>query len=362
MQTQKSLEFIRPELLLQIRDAPPPDIRPLRIPDKWVASSLLQKAVRRGQSGYALAAVRFLHQLDPRIIWRRLPLIGWEDVSFGDVEVCCIASELARSKRLRSQLGGDWQVAAWVTQRLCRSTKNRITDDLITALEHAPVSPDIIAQVEQMSDGHLRALATANERCILWRTAATWLLCGTDKFPSEAMPRRKGDLANMFASFGQSALSPQLASIGVAASKATRTIFPAIVAMLWQDWMDCRADETPVEDSLNWNNAIGDIPAYAYDGHTAKGSRYLRKLGRMDEDLALWLFEWLPAEQHVVLLKKLAFRSVASLCNRRQSWGEVEKVRQLADRCGFYLEPKVFAEGMELFRAASRRFPIEEIG
>ncbi len=362
MQIAKLGSSIQPDLLLQIREAPIAKIRQVYIPDKWVASSLLQKAIRRGQADFALAAGYFLHRLDPRILWRRLPLIGWEDVSFGDIEACCLASELARNKRLRAKLGGDWQTAAWLIIRFCKAAKNRITDDLITVLEHAPTSPALIAPIEALSDDQLYSLLSPVDRCILRRAAATWLLCGTDKFPSEAMPTRSGDLVDVFARLDGETPPLHLASIGVAASKATKTIFPALVGMLWQDWIDYDQVGEIVEDGLNWNALIGDIPCYAFDGHTAKGSRYLRKLGRLDGDLALWLFEWLPAEQHVAMLKKFAFRSVASLCNQRQSWGDIEKVRQLADSVGFHLEPKVFAEGAQLFQAASIRFPIEEIG
>ncbi|WP_209349481.1 hypothetical protein [Pontixanthobacter sp. CEM42] len=362
MQLPKSSSSVPSDLLLAIREAPTPKIKQMHIPDKWVASSLLQKAIRRGQADFALAAGSFLHQLDPRIVWRRLPLIGWEDVSFGDLDACCNASQLARNKRLRTKLGGDWHTAAWFISRFCGAPKNRITDDLVTVLEHAPSAPAIISQVSKLDDGDLRRLLTPTDRCILRRAAATWLLCGTDKFPSEAMPARSGDLAAYFRYFARDSAASNLAVIGEAASKSTKTIFPALTAMLWEEWSENQSTFEIVKDQLNWNATIGDVPAYAYDGHTAKGSRYLRKLGRVDAELAIWLIEVLPAELHVPMLKKFAFRSVASLCNQLHNWGNIQKVRTLADSVGFHLEQSVFAEGMELFRTAASRFPIEEIG
>jgi replication-associated recombination protein RarA len=59
---------------------------PLRC-DRWVASSLVQKAIRRGDVELAKRAAFRLLELDKEAIWRRLVVIAFEDIGAGDVDV-----------------------------------------------------------------------------------------------------------------------------------------------------------------------------------------------------------------------------------------------------------------------------------
>jgi hypothetical protein len=60
--------------------SPPSDLLPLPI-DPWLASSLLQKVIRRGDSGTAARAALTLFRMRPGGIWRRFIVIAFEDVS-----------------------------------------------------------------------------------------------------------------------------------------------------------------------------------------------------------------------------------------------------------------------------------------
>ncbi len=53
--------------------------------DPWTASSLLQKAIRRGDTDLAQWAASTLHRQRGASIWRRLVLIAFEDVGIGDL-------------------------------------------------------------------------------------------------------------------------------------------------------------------------------------------------------------------------------------------------------------------------------------
>jgi len=65
-------------------DTSPPAPLPV---DRWVASSALQKAVRRGEALIALRAGLSYLSLDRAGFWRRLPVIAAEDIGIGDWEV-----------------------------------------------------------------------------------------------------------------------------------------------------------------------------------------------------------------------------------------------------------------------------------
>src|SRR6266487_4562847 len=58
---------------------------PLRC-DRWIASSLLQKSIRRGEVELAQRAACTLHAFDRSAIWRRLVVIACEDVGVGDID------------------------------------------------------------------------------------------------------------------------------------------------------------------------------------------------------------------------------------------------------------------------------------
>jgi hypothetical protein len=79
--------------------------RPLAI-DPWVASSLLQKAIRRGDVDLAERAAFTLSRYRGRGIWRRLVAIAFEDVGVGSVEALIQSTMACASADWRSLLGG----------------------------------------------------------------------------------------------------------------------------------------------------------------------------------------------------------------------------------------------------------------
>lgn len=73
--------------------------------DPFVASSLLQKAIRRGDADLAERAAITLWRLRGAGIWRRLMVIGNEDIGIASVEAlikttaACTDPVLARERR-----------------------------------------------------------------------------------------------------------------------------------------------------------------------------------------------------------------------------------------------------------------------
>lgn len=67
--------------------------------DPWVASSLLQKAIRRGEVALAVAAGLRLHQLRGAAIWSRLLLITIEDIGIASPTVLSLVVKTAKLSR-----------------------------------------------------------------------------------------------------------------------------------------------------------------------------------------------------------------------------------------------------------------------
>jgi len=90
--------------------------------------SLLQKAIRRGDESQALRAGLYLLNIDYRSLWRRLVVIAWEDISFGDFDLCGMITAVSGSKRWRAKYGGEWRVTSFLITALCKAQKNRVTE------------------------------------------------------------------------------------------------------------------------------------------------------------------------------------------------------------------------------------------
>lgn len=108
----------------------------------WQAMSLLQKAVRRGHSGFALQAASALLHQDPERFWRRAGIIAFEDIGVADLNTVGMVTAALAGKRVRQSLGGEWAVAAAITQAMASARKNRAADDLLCLLDSWPALND----------------------------------------------------------------------------------------------------------------------------------------------------------------------------------------------------------------------------
>src|SRR3954451_21255801 len=87
-----------------------PHLEPLSV-DPWVASSLLQKAIRRGDSDLAAQAALTFYLYRGKAIWRKFVVIAFEDIGIGDPEILIEAVALDSDPGLRASLGGEREVA-----------------------------------------------------------------------------------------------------------------------------------------------------------------------------------------------------------------------------------------------------------
>src|SRR6266481_1352458 len=74
----------------------------------WIAMSLLQKAIRRGEERLALRAASTLLHVLPERLWRRCGCIAFEDVGVADLHTVAIVTAALAGKRFRASLGGEW--------------------------------------------------------------------------------------------------------------------------------------------------------------------------------------------------------------------------------------------------------------
>ena len=85
--------------------------------NRWIASSVLQKAIRRSHVGIACRAALTLHKQDRANVWRRLIAIAFEDVGPADIDVVLQTVAAAVSPGWRASCGEDRAVVSIVSRR-----------------------------------------------------------------------------------------------------------------------------------------------------------------------------------------------------------------------------------------------------
>src|SRR5215471_15502303 len=83
--------------------------------DKWIASSALQKSIRRGHAELALRAAARFRELDPAGVWRRLISIAFEDVGAAKPDALIDTVAIATAADWRAK-HGETQALAWIVQ------------------------------------------------------------------------------------------------------------------------------------------------------------------------------------------------------------------------------------------------------
>ena len=212
--------------------------------------SLLQKAIRRGDDLQALRAGFYLLSIDYRSLWRRLVVIAWEDISFGDFDLCGMITAASGSKRWRTKYGGEWRVASFLISALCKSQKNRVSDDLLVVVEHEASLAEIRDRLGTAHLTELRSTAFNPKADIYHRAIAAWYLLGTDKYGSDVLYRRSGDVDRYFSDYNQyEPIEHVLAVCRVAVSRSG-TILPAMIVLLWNDWRQPKQHTQAISDHI----------------------------------------------------------------------------------------------------------------
>jgi len=259
-----------------------------------VASSLIQKAIRRGRTELALDAAAALLEQSPERLWRRLACIVFEDVGLGDPELVALTSAAMAGKRARAVLGGEWAVASYLTSRMSQATKCRGADYLLLVAENHCKFEDQRLQLAFSTTAELiRALSSTEPLPV--RASATWFLLGTDRRPSPRLARRRGAIVSLFAALCE-ILPAGLVEIVKEGHHRSGEALPKPERASIQD------DEMPAETML------GAIPGWCLDVYTRPGRAALSKLIGGSMESARWVRAQIPSRQRVTFLGTIVFR------------------------------------------------------
>jgi hypothetical protein len=115
-----------------------PKPSPLKI-SPWLAMSLLQKAIRRGESELAQHAAATLLLIAPDRLWRRCGAAAFEEIGVADLETVSLVTAALAGKRYRATLGGEWKAPSFIIERMTKASKCRAADDLLLTADSHPL-------------------------------------------------------------------------------------------------------------------------------------------------------------------------------------------------------------------------------
>jgi len=215
----------------------PPAFDPLHL-SPWIAMSLMQKAIRRGEEEFALDAAASLLSTAPDRLWRRLTITAFEDIGIADIDLIGL-TVVAASKTFRKQIGGEWSIASYLVIRMVRSVKCRAADDLAYYAEDCP------RLEQQRLEFTFRPLSELLSQIIGAddigeQALALWYAIGTHRCQSQRLRGRRGEPNTVFDYLSDQGVPDTIVEICRAGFRKTGEILCPMLIPLWLKSQDCQ--------------------------------------------------------------------------------------------------------------------------
>jgi len=173
-----------------------PKPSPLRI-SPWLAMSLLQKAIRRGEGELAQHAAATLLLIAPDRLWRRCGAAAFEEIGVADLQTVSAVPAALAGKRYRATIGGEWKAASFIVDRMTRAPKCRAADDLLLTADSHPHYQRARADLAIRTTRELIHIAVG-DAALPVRALATWYAVGTHPRQTKHLSARAGEAAALF--------------------------------------------------------------------------------------------------------------------------------------------------------------------
>jgi hypothetical protein len=288
--------------------------RPLRV-DAWVASSLLQKTIRRGDADMAERAALAFYRLRGTAIWRRFKIIAYEDIGAGSTRAVIEAVNA----------GGDEQVAAHVARLLAGALKDRSAEHLLRVCRAYPGYEDVREAVGAASNAQRLRLVADNEQPLHVRSTAAWYASGVDLGDEKRLG--EADLPGLLDAFRSIGIPDDLVTATGIAARKTRVPLTIVVPLIWQTAF---REAPPIVANMPGPNSplLGDVPAYAYDKHTSLGKRAIHVLAKTNAAVRTTLEMWVPDYRALEAACMAAFYVDGAHVSRRLDWAGSRELEQ----------------------------------
>lgn len=301
-----------------------PQPRPLNI-SPWVAMSLLQKAIRRGDATAALSGAATLLRDAPERLWRRLGCIAFEDIGVADIACLGLVTTALTGKAFRKRLGGEWAVASLVVQLMADAPKNRSADDLLMTIAGLPSLTSYRDDFARMSDGQLRKILLGCPD-VHKRGMALWFLVGTKRCPSPNLPPRSGNVDAAFHALAEHGVAPSMIHIARQGFRKTGEILAPFTALL--TLASAIRGERAQNDTMQVQRRAGEVPSYALDTYTREGKQTFARFLKANAGTIDWMKANLPSNGRSAFLGELVFRVEGGCLANRWAGEAADQLRE----------------------------------
>jgi hypothetical protein len=284
--------------------------------DPWAASSLLQKAIRRGEVDLAKSAASLLHRYRGVAVWRRLIIIAVEDIGIADLDLVGEVVQLATNKEVRAVLASDADLLSDVCSRLAAAPKDRSADYLMSAATLSPAALRERRRMLHLETGELLDTAANAALPLIERAVAALLACTGAADQSRL---RIAPLERLLASVG----APEsLGSALLALTRAPTVPFVLMLPLLWSAWQRAGGVSHIVGQNPPEPEYVGSIPLYVFDKHTAAGKQAIAIFARTNSPVRRTLARHISSSQITAVAEIAAFYADAAPVTRRLEWAE----------------------------------------
>jgi len=334
MDSQRFLAINYPELAQVLEERPQgtiPDPQPLDI-SPWLAMSMLQKAIRRGETGHALRAAATLLRDAPDRLWRRLTVAVFEDVGLGSLDLICPVLIATSAKGIRKQFGGDWVVASALVERMAQARKCRAADDaFMIAINHPRYEGDRLSLTYRTMPDLMNIVTGSGD--IITRSIALIYAIGTDRCPIPTMRTRKGDYRYAFRRLLDEGFPHCVLELAERGTTRFKEPLPALLSLLSRDVPARSTGFEPLEndDDILPTTMIGDVPSWCVDFYTRPGRAAMKAFLKKSTPTGRWIEKHIALRDQVAFLGGLVFRAEGGLMRRRLQWPLGSQLRQMME-------------------------------
>lgn len=250
-----------------------PPARELPI-DRYVAASLMQKAIRRGEVEWASDGAFTLLQMDSRYLWRRLIITLFEDVGLHDAR---LAWRVLASRQHCLKLGTEaWPIVQLIVSEMATSPKSQAGNH---ALHLASADAGKARAVDLLVDRPLAEAIrwiTDSPRPLPELVHAIWTLSGM-KLGGIASPIQHPEASGAagWAAFDRIVSDGEIRALARAGAQAGASILAVSTALAAPVGYIGLNGYPSVPDAMPPASLIGGVPSWAFDMYTRVGKQAL---------------------------------------------------------------------------------------
>ena len=333
---------------ISIDTAPP---APFVHADPYLLASAVQKAIRRGDLTIARRAAHQLYALDRQRLWRRLAVVGLEDLGIADIDVAAELIAISTLTAARRLLGGDIPALDIALTRACAAAKDRTGDHLASIISREPLDNMDRVAIRTASPTALLAMLASADLSWTRRLHAAVIASGRSDTVQLVAPNI-GAVFDVLRELGAPALLITTCQAYAARQRDALPILVPFAAVLAatrctgappRDPKIVSHDLPPVEMISGW-------PSYVFDPNWTR-------IGRRATELWLRSYmmkqPWLPRQVAAAL-----WNAESALCDRTFDWHMSDELRQRAHRADLLARGLPAQHHAELHAWITRERPV----